>query len=52
MATLLELIRSLGSAGAAENARQLLEERRREELVVQRMVRRLAPSGDTSPLVA
>lgn len=52
MASVLEILRSLGPSGAAANARVLLDERRREERVVEAVARQLAPSGDASPRVA
>jgi hypothetical protein len=41
MSRLLELVRSLGNAGAVANARVLLDERRREDRVVQSLARRV-----------
>ena len=42
MTRLLEIMRSLGNAGAVANARVLLDERRREDWLVRTLARRLA----------
>jgi hypothetical protein len=42
MDRLLRLLRSLGPAGAAANAHQLLEQRERDDFVVRSLTRRVA----------
>ena len=44
MPRLLEFLRSLGPSGAAANANVLLEQRRREDRVVEAVARQFAPA--------
>ena len=44
MTRLLEILRSLGPSGAVANARELLDERRREDRLVRSVAMRLAPA--------
>ncbi len=52
MHRLLELLRSLGPAGALENAGALAEARRREDWVLALLDRRLGDAGSAGAAVA
>jgi hypothetical protein len=45
MARLIDVLLSFGNAGAAANARVLLDDRRREDWTVRSLARRVVPAG-------
>ena len=52
MTRFLDLIRSLGNAGAVANAQVLLDERRREDWEVRSLLRRITPAAPVAARAA